>query len=171
LSVNKNIKLSRMMTQGSGPKVIIKGTTMSIIKDGIEYGLSSKKRGFYLSHLFSNKDFQILSAITERQKKKFKNKKLIPFPLIQFLWELDFLPVMRKPTEGIRVPAFLNLLSHGEYKDKRHQYKGIWLRDQIEAEEYPETIINHEIYLKVLGDRHRRTPASYFRDIPGTIIR
>ena len=50
------------------------------------------------------------------------------YPFLQFFWNLGFLPIMERPAKkGMRVPTFLDLLSHGEYKDKRHQYKGIWL--------------------------------------------
>lgn len=141
---------------------------MSILKNGFEYGLRNKRTGFYLK--FSNEDLQELKTLTPRQEKKFKRKKLMPHPLLQFFWDIGYLPIMKRPLEGMRVPAFLKLLSHGEYVDERHKYKGIWLRDKIE-EECPKTIRNHEIYLKVRGDGHKRTPASYLRELPGTIIR
>ena len=148
------------------------GTAMSIIKDGIEYGLFGKNRGFYLWSILSNKDLQILTAITVRQKKKFKNEKLIPYPLLQFFWKISFLPIMKRPADkGMRVPAFLNLLSNGEYMNERHRYQGIWLRDRVEAEEYPKTIKTNELYLKVRGEGSKWVPVSYYKDIPGTIFR
>ena len=148
-----------------------KETAMPIIKDAFEYGLRKKVKSFYLRLFLSGEDLQILTTLTERQKDKFKKKKLIPYPLLQFFWDLGFLPIIKRPTEGMRVSVFLDLLSDGEYKDKRHMYKGIWLRDKITEEEYPETIRSHEMYLKVPGEGRKWVPISYFRDIPGTIIR
>jgi hypothetical protein len=142
---------------------------MPTLKDGFEYGLRNNLKGFYLR--FSNEELQILKTLTTRQEKKFKKNTLIPYPFMQFFWELGFLPIIDRPTEGMRVQEFINLLSLGVYQDKRHKYQGVWLRDKIEAEEFPETIRNQEMYLRVLGDGHKRTPASYLRDIPGTIIR
>ena len=143
---------------------------MSIIKDGIAYGLRSKKRGFY--ERFSDIECQILTNITEHQKKKFNSKKkLIPHPLLNFFWNIDYLPIIERPAEGMRVPAFLNLLSNGEYMNERHRYKGIWLRDRVEAEEYPKTIKTNELYLKVRGEGSKWVPVSYYKDIPGTIFR
>lgn len=142
---------------------------MSIIKDGIEYGLYHKKRGFY--RRFSDIELQPLIAITERQNKKFKIIKLIPYPQFQFFWERGFLPIMEKPKDkGIRVQEFINLLSQGEYKDNRHKYQGIWLRDRVDAEIYP---IKNRTAERFIGKTktEKLWPGSHLRDLPGTMIK
>jgi len=144
---------------------------MLMIKDGIDYGIRNKLRGFYKKQKFSDATLLVLENITERQEKKFNNKKLIPYPLLQFFWDLDFLPIIERPIQGMRVRAFLDLLLKGEYKTERHQYKGTWLRDKIEDEEFPETNRIQEMYLKVPGEGHKWVPVSYFRGMPGTIIK
>ena len=55
--------------------------------------------------------------------------------------------------------------------NERHRYQGIWLRDRVEAEEYPKTIKTNELYLKVRGEGSKWVPVSYYKDIPGTIFR
>lgn len=143
---------------------------MSIIKYGIEYGIYQKKRGFY--RRFSDIELHPLTTITERHEKKFKSKKkLTPYPLLQFFWDIDYLPIMERPTDkGIRVPAFIELLSNGEYKDERHRYKGIWLRDRIDEEIYPLKKRTVERYIGKT-ETEKLWPESHLRDLPGTMIK
>ena len=149
---------------------------MSIIKNGLYFSKDEKIRGFYKKQELSSENLSLLKGITPRQHKKFKSekdktKKLIPWQLLQIFWELGFLPGKEKPEEGMRLKPFLDFLSHGNYRDQRHQLKGIWLRDKIDEEEFPQTIRSQEMYLKVPGEGSKWVPASYFRDIPGTIIK
>ena len=112
----------------------------------------------------------MLLDITPRQRKKFKSKQLIPYPLLQLFWRLGFLPIIEEPTQGMRVRAFLDLLSKGIYKNKQNRFKGTWLRDKIEAEEYPGTVRRAEKYIGKTT-HGKLWPASHLRDLPGSIIK
>lgn len=143
---------------------------MRILKDGIEYGIYHKKRGFYKSKNFSENDLSILKNTTKRQEKKFKKKKLIPWPILSFFWENGFLPTTEKPQVGMRVNDLLNLLTHNQTMDSRQRYKCTWLRDRIFTEIYPEKEICFERFIGKTTDE-KLWPASHLRDLPGTIIK
>lgn len=76
---------------------------------------------------------------------------------------------MERPAEGMRVPAFIKMLSNGEYKDERHRYKGFWLRDEIEDEFSSQTRVTE----RYIGKTNHETlwPASYLKKQPGTIVK
>ena len=145
---------------------------MPTLKDGIYYSKHQTLKGIYKILNLSDEEIQLLLNITPRQRKKFESdKKLIPYPLLQLFWRLGFLPIIEEPTQGMRIPVFIEFLSKGEYKNKQNQFKGIWLRDKIVEEECPEIIITNETYLKVRGEGSKWVPVSYYKDIPGTIFK
>ncbi len=143
---------------------------MPTLKDGINYSKYQVLKGLYKTLSLSDEHIKLLEKIKPRQQKKFKSKKLIPYPLLQLFWRLGFLPIMKEPTEGMRVCTFLNFLSKGKYKNKQNQFKGIWLRDKIEAEEHPGTDRRAEKYIGKTTNG-KLWPASHLRDLPGTIIK
>ena len=143
---------------------------MPILKDGIEYGIYHKKRGFYKNKKFSEDDLSILKQTTKRQAKKFKNKKLIPWPILSFFEETGFLPPNEKPRVGMRVDDLLNILTHNKFMDPRQRYKCTWLRDRIFTEIYPEKEICFERFIGKTTNE-KLWPASHLRDLPGTIIK
>lgn len=161
-----------MMTAKSGPMAINRrGIAMPIIKDAFEYGLHGKRRGFYQWQALTEEDLMILTNLNDRLKKKFNIKKLVPYPLLQFFWDIGFLPIMQRPIDrGIRVPAFLDLLSRGEYKNSRHQFQGIWLRDTIEKEVVAVQMRRSEKYIGKTN-HGKLWPASFLRKQPGTMIK
>ncbi|MBA3009677.1 MAG: hypothetical protein KKF12_12505 [Proteobacteria bacterium] len=147
---------------------------MSIIKNGIYFGKDQKKKGFYKKQNLSAESISLLKRITPRQHKKFKSeknkmKKLIPWQLLQVFWELGFLPIIEKPQAGMRLKSFLDLLSYGDYKDKGHQYKCVWLRDKIYDEEFPSPKREPAIFVGI--NNTNLLPVSHLRTIPGTIYK
>ena len=145
---------------------------MPILKNGIYFRLDTKKNKFYKN--LSEKCVSLLKSIKRRQRKKFKSekdktKKLIPWQLLQVFWELDFLPIIEKPQTGMRLKSFLDFLSHGDYTDQRHRFKGIWLRDKIYEQEFP--VIKREPAIFVGINDTNLIPVSYLRTIPGTIYK
>ena len=111
---------------------------------------------------------QLIKSINKRQQKKFIDRTTVPIPLLEVFWDMDYLPGNRPPREGMCVKGLLDYLTNGLYRDERHRTRGIWLRDLIEAEEYPEHVPDDG---KVVMVGQKFIPVFYLRDIPGTIFR
>jgi hypothetical protein len=124
----------------------------------------------FKSNQLSDDNKQLLSSITNRQRKKFLDKKIVPIPVLEILWDLDFLPGKRPPREGMRIKALLEFLKNGEYRDEKNRALGVLLRETIEKEECPEHDFGDE---KFVWDDKDETfiPVSYIRTQPGTIFR
>ncbi|MFH2058588.1 MAG: hypothetical protein ABIJ59_06780 [Pseudomonadota bacterium] len=145
---------------------------MSLLKGGVYYKLNTNKGNFYKD--LSDECESLLNSIKRRKREKFNcekdtDKKLIPQQLLQVLWNRGFLPGKEIPKEGMRLKPFLDLLSHGDYMDQRHRYKGIWLRDKIYDEEFPSQKREPAIFVGI--NNKNLLPVSYLRTIPGTIYR
>jgi hypothetical protein len=118
----------------------------------------------------SDENQQLLRSITRRQRKKFIDKKIVPIPVLEILWDLDFLPGNRPPREGMRVSALLEFLNNGEYRDEKNRALGVLLRETIEKEECPEHDFGDETF--IWDDKDETfIPVSYIRKQPGTIFR
>jgi hypothetical protein len=128
----------------------------------------SKFERFRIDRMFKwNK--QLIMSITKRQRIKFIVKKIVPLPLLEVLWDMDYLPGNRPPREGMRVNVLLDYMSsHDNYRDKKHRARGIRLRDRIESEEYPEqNLVDDRLVTDANGDS---IPIFYLREQSGTIF-
>jgi len=143
---------------------------MSVLEDGVYSSISYYGRSMFSFDRISFEHKKLLKSIKPRQRKKFKNLKLVPWQLLQVLWDLDFLPTEKRPQEGMRIPELLKLLREGQYRDDKQRSRGVLLHDTIENEEFgPEENATYD-YL-VGRNKSKLIPVSYLRKIPGTIYK
>ena len=143
---------------------------MTVLEDGVYSSISYLGRSMFSFDRICNEHKRLLKSIKPRQRKKFKNMKLVPWQLLQVLWDLDFLPTEKRPQEGMRIPELLKLLREGRYRDDKQRSRGVLLRDTIAREESgPEENATYEILVEC--GRGKFMPVSYLRKIPGTIFK
>ena len=165
------LALPRIMTiPVSTSEQYINRRSMPVLKDGVYFGKNNNPRGIYKWLPLSKRDIQLLVEINEPERKKFKRISLIPRKLLCVFWNLGFFPMVEKPQQGLRTKAFLKLLSSGQYANPGNRFQGIWLRDIIQAEEYPESKRTPEKYIG-RDQGGKLWPAAYLREVPGTIIK
>ena len=141
---------------------------MALLEDGVFSSTSYLGLGQFRFDCISYEHKMLIKSIKPRQRKKFSQLRLVPWQLLHVLWDMDFLPTENKPTEGMRVPALLNLLREGQYRDEKQRARGVLLHDTIEAEESgPEENVNYEVFVKV--GQSKFMPVSHIRNMPGTI--
>lgn len=142
---------------------------MSILEDGVFSSISYHGKGMFRFDRISYENKMLLKGIKERQRRKFKGRKLIPKQVLQVLWSLGYLPDEKRPQGGMRVKIFLGFLRHGKYRNKKNHALGVWLHDKIEQEECQSDDITLEIFIKC--GRGKFMPVSILREEPGTIFR
>jgi hypothetical protein len=142
---------------------------MSLLEDGVFSSISYHGRGVFRFDRICYEHKKLLKSIKPRQRKKFENNGLIPWQLLQVLWDRDFLPTENRPKEGMRVPALLNLLREGQYRDEKQRAKGVLLHDKIDQEESRPENVTYEILIKC--GQNKFMPVSYLRNVPGTIFK
>lgn len=140
----------------------------SILKDAVFSSTSRYGRGMFRFNRISNENKHLIKSISKQQRGHFSDKKQVPWQVLEALWDMDYLPGNRPPKQGMRARALCDFLKSGEYRDEANRTLGIWLRDRIECEEFPEQEIRPEYYV---GIGQKLFPASYLRKIPGTIFR
>lgn len=142
---------------------------MSILNDLVHSSTSYHGLGMFRFDRISYRSKMLLKSITKSQRKKYKDRELIPYQGLQALWNMGYLPGHEKPDrEGIRKEALIHLLSNGQYRDSRNRILAISLRDTIEHEEFPENTVRYEILIK---DGRKFVPLFILREEPGTIVR
>ena len=145
---------------------------MSFLYDGVYSSVSYYGRGFFEFNRIGPENTKLLKSIKKRQRRRFKSeKKTIPQQLLQVLWHLEFLPGIEAPKEGMPVDALVELLHRGDYRNKKNRTLGVWLRDRIEAEEYPEPIYFNEKLILYGHSKSVFISVSVLREEPGTIFR
>jgi len=144
---------------------------MSILEDGVNSSISYFGRGMFRFDRISDEQKLLLKTITKRQRRKFREKRLIPRQLLQVFWDLDYLPGENRPDEGMRIPVLLNFLREGKYRDETNRARGILLHDKIDQEEYPSKIITHETLIQWGQSKKIFVLVSNERENPGTIFR
>lgn len=142
---------------------------MSTLEDGVLSSKSYHGRGMFRFDRISYDHKMLLKKITQRQRKKFREKRLIPWQLLQVFWDLDYLPGENRPDESMRISVLEKFLREGKYRDIRNRARGILLHDKIDQEEFPTKEISYEVLVK--GEGGKFVPVSYLRKIPGTIFR
>ena len=142
---------------------------MSILKDGVFSSISYHGRGMFRFNCISTEHKKLIKSIKPRQRKKFENNGLVPHQLLRVLWDLDFLPGKKRPTEGMRIPRLLKFLKEGKYRDDKNRTRGVLLHDKIDQEEYPSCDVTHETFVKC--GRGKFMPVSILREEPGTIFK
>ena len=141
---------------------------MALLEDGVFSSTSYRGLGQFRFDCISYEHKRLLKSIKARQRKKFNQLGLVPWQLLHVLWDMDFLPTERKPKEGMRVPALLNLLREGQYRDDKQRARGVLLHDTIETEQSEsEENVNYEVFVKV--GQSKFMPISHIRNMPGTI--
>ena len=142
---------------------------MSILEDGVFSSTSYHGRGMFRFNRISYEHKMLLKSITKKQRRKYRNHKLIPWQLLSVLWGLGYIPGEKRPIEGMRVRVFLEFLRNGQYRDEKNRALGVWLHDKVEQEEFPTKDLSTEVFVK--GEGGKLVPVSYLRKIPGTIFR
>jgi len=142
---------------------------MSILKDGVFSSISYQGRGMFSFDRICDEHKKLLKSIKSRQRKKFENNGLVPRQLLQVLWDLDLLPIEKRPEEGMRIPGLLKVLREGKYRDEKNRARGILLHDKIDQDEYPSQNVTHETFVKY--GRGKFMPISFLRKEPGTIFK
>ena len=142
---------------------------MSMLKEGVLGSLSIYGDGLFRFERISQEQKNLLKSIKTRQRKKFENHGLVPRQVLQVLWDLDFLPGESQPQEGMRIPALLNFLKEGRYRNETNWKRGRLLHDRIDQEEFPTHRPTDEMFVRV--GRSKFMPISALRKIPGTIFR
>ena len=142
---------------------------MSFLEDGVLSSTSYYGRGFFRFDRIGDANKKLLKKIVKRQRRKFKDDKLIPRQLLQVLWNLGYVPGTKAPKEGMRNGAFLKFLRQGQYPNQKNRANGVWLHDKIEQEEGSSGNITNEIFIKC-GER-KFGAVSILRKEPGTIFR
>lgn len=143
---------------------------MTVLEDGVYSSISFCGRNMFSFDRICLKHKKLLKSIKPRQRKKFEYKRLVPWQLLQVLWDLDFLPTEKRPQEGMRIPELLKLLREGRYRDDKQRSRGVLLRDTIEEQESePEENANYDILVGCGWGKF--IPVSYLRKIPGTIFK
>jgi hypothetical protein len=140
---------------------------MSLLKDAVFTSTSYHGRKRFKFNQMTEENKILIKSVTKRQRRKFKNFKIVPLPVLEVLWNMGFLPGDQPPAEGMKIPVLLEYLTNGNYKDSRHHSMGIWLRDKIDLEEFKWDIDSYEMYIK---SGSKFIPISYLREIPGTIF-
>jgi len=143
---------------------------MTVLEDGVYSSVSYLGRNMFSFDRISHKHKKLLKSIKPRQRKRFEYKRLVPWQLLQVLWDLDFLPTEKRPQEGMRIPELLKLLREGRYRDDKQRSRGVLLRDTIDREESgPEETATYDILVEC--GKGKFLPISYLRKIPGTIFK
>ena len=142
---------------------------MTVLGDGVYSSISYYGRSMFSFDRICYEHKKLLKSIKPRQRKKFKNKHLVPWQLLQVLWNLDFLPTEKRPQEGMRIPGLLKLLREGQYRDEKQRAKGVLLHDKIDQEESRPENVTYEILIKC--GQNKFMPVSYLRNVPGTIFK
>ena len=143
---------------------------MSVLEDGVFSSISYYGRSIFSFDRICFEHKKLLKSIKPRQRKKFENKSLVPWQLLQVLWDLGFLPTENRPQEGMRIPELLKLLREGRYRDEKNRARGVLLHDTIDLEESgSEENATYEILVQC--GQGKFMPVSYLRKIPGTIFK
>lgn len=141
---------------------------MSIIEDAVFSSTSRSGQGIFKFNQISYENKMELKDISKRQRKNFKEEKLIPNQVLKVFFNMGFLPEKESPKQEMRINDLINYLKNGKYQDSKNRDKGTLLRDRIEEEEFPESEFGDEKFVKSGG---KLIPVSYLRTIPGTIFR
>jgi hypothetical protein len=150
--------------------IMERGKKMTVLEDGVYSSISFYGRSMFSFDRISYEHKKLLKSIKPRQRKKFKNMKLVPWQLLQVLWDLDFLPTEKRPQEGMRISELLKLLRKGQYRDDKQRSRGVLLHDTIDQEEF-RSEANETYEILVECGRGKFVPVSYLRKIPGTIFK
>jgi hypothetical protein len=143
---------------------------MSVLEDGVFSSISYHGRSMFSFERICYEHKRLLKSIKPRQRKKFEIKGLVPWQLLQVLWDLGFLPTEKRPQEGMRIPELLKLLREGRYRDEKQRARGVLLHDTIDLEESgSEENATYEILVQC--GQGKFMPVSYLRKIPGTIFK
>jgi len=144
--------------------------SMSVLEDGVYSSISYYGRSMFSFDRISYEHKKLLKSIKPRQRKKIKNMKLVPWQLLQVLWDLDFLPTEKRPQEGMRIPQLLKLLREGRYRDDKQRARGVLLHDTIDQDQSgSEQNAGYDILVKC--GQGKFMPVSYLSKIPGTIFK
>jgi hypothetical protein len=143
---------------------------MTVLEDGVYSSISYYGRSMFSFDRICFEHKKLLKSIKPRQRKKFENKRLVPWQLLQVLWDLGFLPTEKRPQEGMRIPELIKLLREGRYRDDKQRSRGVLLHDTIDQEESgPEGNAAYDILVEC--GQGKFLPVSYLRKIPGTIFK
>jgi hypothetical protein len=140
----------------------------SILEDAVFSSTSRQGRGIFRFNSISVENKFLIKNISKHQRRHFKNKKQVPWQVLEVLWNMGCMPGNRPPKQGMKARELCDLLTHGNYRNEISRKKGICLRDRIEQEELPEPKIYCERFIK---SGRTFIPVSYLRKIPGTIFK
>lgn len=108
---------------------------MSILSDAVFSSVEWNGRGMFNFDRIPFRVKMTLKSTTKRQIWKFRKKGIVPVPVLEALWLLEFMPGEEAPKEGMKISLLTEYLQQGLYQDEKNAANGHWLYEKIVKEE------------------------------------
>jgi len=108
---------------------------MNLIEEAVFSSTTYWGIGFFDYREISHKVKMSIKEVGKRHRQKYKQKGIIPIPVLKAFWHLGCLPGEDMPQQGMRVLVLVEYLKSGNYRDRASSEKGRWLYDSIIKDE------------------------------------